>query len=227
MVLIVWLSLAAAWVLFLVPVLVVRRRVDRYAWPAWQMVLVDDVADHYAYLRELLEGNQALLRELFTVAERHRERGRLPQARERLGSLFEIVAGFVGRARERLDEWLVICRAALALYPLDPPEVGRFRLRALRGVARVHHALHRLAVTSGERFRLRLRTLDQSFRLLARISDRTGKRFGGRRVNDPLRADWDRASAIVHDFDVLSEETLRSARALLAVEGSLRGRRKK
>lgn len=223
MVLAVWLTLAALWVLFLVPVLVLRRRVDRYAWPAWRIALRGEVADHFAYLRELLEGNSEAVRMLLNVAEQHDARGARAQARQRLLLLFEIVGAFVGRARERLDEWLVVCRAALALYPLPPISTQALDLRTLRTLAMVHNVLHAIAVTSGERFRLRLRLLDQCFRMVAWIARRAGRRLEQRPSPDTTPGDWRRARGVAHDFDALTYETLATARGLLAVAETARG----
>lgn len=226
MVLTIWMALAAAWILFLVPVLALRRRVDRYAWPAWQLTLRGEVADHFAYLREVLDGNAELVADMLAVAERHHARGATTTARTRLGQLFRMVDSFVERARVRLDEWLVVCRAALALYPLPPLPRGAFELRALRGLGAVERAAHIVAVTSGERFRLRLRVLDWGFRLLAWTARRRVRRLGRRPAHAVARGDWRRAHAVTHDFEALSYETLGAARGLLAAVETADARRK-
>lgn len=225
MVLTVWLVLAALWVLFLIPVLALRRRVDRHAWPAWTTTLHGEVAAHFAYLREVFEGNAELVREMVVVAERHHERGAMVTARTRLRDLFGMVALFVARARERLDEWLVVCRAALALYPVPPLSGGALRLRALRGLAFMHQAVHVVAVTSGERFRLRLRMLDWGFHLLEHIARRSAGRLAHRPWPEVARTDWNRAHGVAHDFDILSHDALNSARTLLAAIPTASGER--
>jgi hypothetical protein len=136
-----------------------------------------------------------------------------------------MVGGFVARARTRLDEWLVICRAALALYPLPPLPAGSFELHVLRGLGTLHRVGHTFAVTSGERFRLRLRVLAWGFQLLSRSARRAGVRLGQRPGHEVRRVDWRRARAVTHDFDALSRETLGSARGLLAAVETARAQR--
>ncbi len=117
MALTVWLVLAAAWVIFIIPVLMLRRRVDRHAWPAWTTTLHGDVGAHFAYLRDLFEGNAELARDMAMLAKRHRARG-AEAARARLTGALDLLETLSQSVRGRLDEWLVVCRAALALYPL-------------------------------------------------------------------------------------------------------------
>lgn len=210
-----WLLLAAAWIASLVPVLHLRRHIDRHAWPAWTAALRGELASHFAYLEELLEGNDEVLRNLAASAEAHAKRGAQAAAKRRLTGVFELVEDCARAIGERLDEWLVVCRAALALYPVESLPTSAFRLPSLRGLAMVHAAAHAVPVTSGERFRLRVRALGWGFRRLWRIAQRAGGRLRRRRGDTASTNDWRASRALVHDFGALSAEALQSARALL------------
>lgn len=214
MALTVWLVLAAAWVIFIIPVLMLRRRVDRHAWPAWTTMLQGDVGAHFAYLRDLFEGNAELARDMAMLAKRHRARG-AEAARARLTGALDLLETLSRSMRGRLDEWLVVCRAALALYPLPPLADAAYRLRALRTLARLHAVAHLAPVTSGERFRLRLRVLDWGFRLVGTSARRAKSRLPTDGAVPPTA--WRQASSLAHDFGALSSEALTTARGLLAV----------
>lgn len=220
--LIVWLALAAVWLLFLVPILRLRRHVDRHAWPAWTAALNGELEEHFSYLRELFEGNAEMVRDMAALAELHRGRGDARTARQRLVDLFSLVETCASRARERLAEWLVICRAALALYPTPPLPPSAFSLRSLRRLAWLHRLVHATVVTSAERFRLRLRALDHGFRLLVRFARRAGARTARRPATDLAAADCRDARDIAHDFGELSRETLDTGGRLLAVVSTTR-----
>ena len=212
-----WLVLTMVWLLFTIPVLLLRRHVDRHAWPAWTAALKGDVAQHFTYLRELFEGDAEMVRRLAEVAERHRQRNTGP-ARERLRAVFALVEDLSARVLQRLDEWLIVCRAALALYPLAPPPVGAFHLRSLRWLAGAHALAHWVPVTSGERFRLRLRMLDLGFRRLRAVASKSRTRLASANAVRPR--EWRTGFEVAQDFGTLSTEALTSAEGLLRVVGA-------
>lgn len=219
-----WLTLALVWVVFLVPVLRLRRRVDRHAWPAWTATLHGELAAHYAYLAEVLEGNAELVRSSAALAGTHAQRGAHAVARQRLGILFGLVESCTAAMIERLDEWLVVCRAAVTLYPVEPLPLKSLKLPALRGISVVHRAAHAVVVTSGERFRLRLRVLDWALHRLRGIARRARGRLMTRVADDLRPSDWRTAQAVTHDFAALSDEALVSAHGLLQAAHTVQNR---
>jgi hypothetical protein len=177
------------------------------------------VAAHFAYLHDLFEGNAEMIQDLVVAARRHDARGAHAMARERLETLFLLIDDLCSRANERLDEWLVVCRAALALYPLPALPRAQFRLRSMRGLAIFHSATHLVPVTSAERFRLRLRVLGLGFRQLRRVARREVHAVKGQARQAAGRL-WRRAEHVAHDFNALSSEALATAEGLLRVVGA-------
>lgn len=205
-----WVLLGAAWLAALLPQLWQRWRRRSNPWPAWQSVLGGEMEQRYAYLHEVFAGNAAVV-DAF-LAERNESAADPRRPPEALEWGLEALVSFAATARERLSEWRLLAAvvhseaAAHATLALAVD----FRRPELRRLARVE-AL-RLRLSRDGRLAARLHMLERGFGLVGQA----GTSLAARHAQEPSAASWDSAAALAHDFRALGQETLSSARVLLA-----------
>jgi hypothetical protein len=208
----IWLALVTLWALVVARALWRRGSAPAPAWSGWNVALGGAMAQRYAYLREVFEGNAAIVRRFLEDAA--------GAPADRACEVFEwgltALAAFVPTARERLDEWHTLAAVVEAEVPGPWPAVRRndFALPELRRLAARERWRLRLGGDAG--FAPRVAFLRRGFEAAARAGAALAARV---EVDDPaaVRA---RAQALAHDFDALCRETLTCAQVLLtALEG--------
>ena len=107
----------------------------------------------------------------------------------------------------------VVSRMAAAIAPVEPLGSGEFRLARLSGLVGVARVAHHFLVSTAERFRLRTYVLRRGFGIVTRFLVRTASRIRVRGLSaDPH---WDRVASARADLRTLSNESLRTFRALV------------
>ena len=218
----IWVALGLLWMLTLIPFLYARRVIDRQQWPVWTRLLEGDAARQFAYQRDLHADETQAVVDGVTLAADHFARGHNERAHQRLTAALHALGLCSRAARARVQEWWAACRAAASLVPMPPLARGLFRLGVLRLLASVHYVAHHVPVTSGERFRLRLRLLGWGFELLARGAGRLMARLERSPQLIEAPTTWTDAHGLAHDFAALSSATLDSLQALLVAAQTLR-----
>jgi hypothetical protein len=210
----IWLALGLVWLVSLLPFLYARRVIDQVQWPVWTEVLEGHAARHVAYLRDLYADESQVVVEGIALAQSHFARGQRERARQVLCASLQALAECSGAARLRVREWWLACRAAASLVPVPPLARGAFRLARLRQLSGLHRVAHTLPVTSGERFRLRLRLLDWGFAIVGRYAKRAPLPQPQRSTLDSADT-WTQAHDLALDFQALCNAALDSLCALL------------
>lgn len=201
------LILVALAVLLVAVVLSRRRREQQLG--GWQQVLS---AEGHAELRA---EERAVARQMDTVdgtyelAASRRRAGDLAEACRLLDVGCRSIEAFVPGRVARLREMIRLSRAVSAMLPARPLRPSAFQLRRLATLAALGRIAHELLVTTGARFRLRVRILARGFRLVARTL---------RRDTDEVRLDatrWDSLLRGRADLHTLNAGTLDSYHVLL------------
>jgi hypothetical protein len=191
----------------LVLLLWVERGADERSWPAWERLEAALAADA-AWLRGSFARRLAVIAAFLEAIEGELADGRRDEAALLLVQSRARVDEHARHARESLREWNEEARALAALVPLPPLAPGRLRLGRLRALALGWHLCHLVAVTSRERYLLRLFVLRRSFMSLARW---------WRRVRLPRSAPrpWTQGRTLHADLRTLGEACADSYEALL------------
>jgi len=111
-------------------------------------------------------------------------------------------------------------RMVSAMVPVEPLRPADFQLKQVVSVVYLGRILHRVLVTAGERFRLKVYILGQGFGVAMRYLVRSMDKIVHR--DSESDKEWATVSAIQQDLQTLSQESLKSFRALvvsLAAEG--------
>lgn len=219
MVLVLTLGLCAA--------LAAQRWLDRRSWPVWSGLDALTLRSVLA-MRDSLRGRARLVAVTLEGVEQERRAGERREASDLLRLSVQTLERFVCDVSRRLGEWAEAARALAAVCPLPPLGVGAVHLARLRALTAFWHVLHVVAVTSRERFLLRVAVLRRGLAALLRF-------WRAARLPRDRRPEW-RAPAIVsHDVRALADaagdtyEALVMSRlsepATASVELAERGRR--
>lgn len=173
-----------------------QRVLDRRAWPAWlalDTLSLDSVTAQRASLRERAQ----LVTVTLDGVEQERRTGRHEEAVALHGLSVTTLDRFARDLIARLREWSDSARVLAALYPLAPLRVTDVRVNRLRLLTGAWRVLHKIAITSRERYLLRVAVLVRLLGLLSRC-------WGGARV--PRRAaSWDMPEVVASDVRSLAE----------------------
>ena len=210
------LALAVAWLVALVVWLRWQRAREERGWPAW-VELASEREAQYDFVRATLERQLADIEDTHALVQHRQVNGDEREARRLLVALVEAVELFVPDLVGRLREWSRVAAALDRVAPVPPLPVRALRRPALKVRATLWRSLDALLVTARERFRLRVRVLSGSLRLV-RASLR--RLLVGR---EKAAARWRRLEALHADLGTLSRASLATYRTLL-VSLQVRGR---
>jgi hypothetical protein len=177
--------------------LAARRGLDRWGWPAW----VGLAALHrqaVGAMRESLRGRVQLVQVTLAGVEHAHHAGDRGEAGELLRLSLARLEEFVRDVSRRLAEWAASARALAALQPLPPLGLRDVRLGRLRVLVVVWGLLHLVAVTSAERFRLRVGVLRRALTTLLEF-------WRAVRLPATARTTWRAPSHVSHDVQALAE----------------------
>ena len=186
----------------------VQRTADARAWPAWERIAAGPSRDA-AWMRGAFVRRTALIGAFVDAVEDACREGDFQEAVDHLTRSRDHVRQHAQDTRESLREWAEEARALLALLPLAPLSPLRVRLGRLRALAVVWRTLHGVAVTSRERFLLRLMVLGWAFAALVRWWDAV-------RLPRSAACSWAAAHTLRSDLDTLGTTCADTYEALLA-----------
>ena len=214
-----WLSLGIVWLVGFIASVALRRRVDRSHWIAWDATLTAEAEGYAAYMDDVLRSHAGSAVDLVALAETRAAQAGDSEARPVLTGLFEVVPRFTQSGRATLREWSVASRVREAYGPVPLAALPMCDLRSstLRALATGHALADHVALTAGERFRLRLLVLRWAYAAVG-LAARRGARevTASPRPSIPVGA-WRRARLVTHDLSALADEAVHSARPILAL----------
>lgn len=180
-----------------------------------QLRVWDDLLGPAAH-HELNAETRATRRQLDTIddtyrlAHHRRRTGQSGEAQRLLEVAYRTVQAFVPGRIERLHTMIRMSRAVSAMLPVRQPWRS-LRTARLALLATVHRTLRVFLVTTGERFRLRVRLLVRAFTILV---SRLG-RYTDRAPRTPTSS-WVEIDDLRADLESLNNETLACYQVVLA-----------
>jgi hypothetical protein len=179
----------------------------------WEMVLEPWGRDAYAELEERVEGESGMAEYAYRRAFLARAKG----SREDAIRLLEVGLRVVERTSPDMITLLrgmaVVSRMAAAMATVEPLRAQDFRLSRLSSLVALAGFVHRVLVSTADRFLLRTFVLRRGFGVATRfLLENT------RRITTHPRAtetEWDQIEAARADLRTLSTESLRTFQVLL------------
>ncbi|HLA77698.1 MAG TPA: hypothetical protein VJU18_08985 [Vicinamibacteria bacterium] len=179
----------------------------------WEMVLSPWGADAYREVEERVEGESKMAEYAYRKAFTARAAGSTEEAIRLLEVGLKVVERTSPDMLTLLRGMAVVSRMVAAVSPIAPLRPQDFRLPQLSGLAFLSAFVHRLLVSTAERFRLRAYVLRSGFGVARRFLMSNTERIRTRQPGaDPA---WERIVAAREDLRTLSTESLQTFHALL------------
>ncbi len=124
--------------------------------------------------------------------------------------------------RRLLAGLAVYSRMVSAVVPVRPLRPREFKVTQVASLAALNQMLHRVLVSTAERFRLRLYIIGQGVGMIIRFLAGTTRRI--RETRSTQDRDWNDVAALRSDFRTLTDESMESFRACLASLAAQAGR---
>jgi hypothetical protein len=189
------------------------RRNEEAVWRDWEMLLTPRGRRAYDEVNERVSDELALADLALGRALELRKLGSMDEALEVLEAGYGLIERFSPSMRTFLAGLSVFSRMVAAMAPVDPLRPEDYQVPRLARLASLNRLLHAFLVTTAERFRLRAFMLRRGFVVVTRFMF-TAKERLARRETAADEA-WDAVRAAHQDLHSLSNESLRSFRALL------------
>lgn len=179
----------------------------------WEMVLEPWGQDAYRELEARIEGESGMAEYAYRRAFLARAKGTSADAVRLLEVGLRVVERTSPDMITLLRGMAVVSRMAAAITAVEPLRARDFRLPSLSGLAAVAGFVHRLLVSTAERFRLRAFVLRRGFGVATRFLFESTKRIAAQQ--NEAQSDWQRIENARADLRTLSTESLRTFNVLL------------
>lgn len=205
-----FLFLAGSFVVILALLALNGRRRERAALRDWDLVLTPKGGRELARARDRTDAELALIDFSYGSARRLYDEGSTAEALAMLDHGCRLIETYCPTMFRMLAAMSVLSRMVAAMGPIRPLPPTRFKLRQMMQLAYMNTFVHYFLVTTGERFRLRVYTLQRGFLLMSRVALRTL-----RLARLAPAAPWEDVDALREDTRALTDESMESFRALL------------
>jgi hypothetical protein len=179
----------------------------------WEMVLSPWGEDVYRELKRRIEGESGMADHAYRKAFRAKAAGSFEEAIRLLEVGVKVVESTSPDMITLLRGMAVVSRMAAAITAVEPLCAQDFRLPRLSGLVLLAGFLHRLLVSTAERFRLRVYVLRRGFGVATHLLLESTRQIRARRL--AAEAEWNRIEAARTDLRTLSAESLRTFHVLL------------
>ena len=203
-----------------VVLVIARRRSERTVAEDWDVLLTPKGQEVYGSIQERVNGELRTLHGTLNQAFVTHELGSVEEAIELVQLGYRVIERFSPNMMKLLATMATFSRMVSAMVPVQPLKPADFQLRQLVSLVYLGRVLHRVLVTAGERFRLKLYILGQGFGVAMRYLVRSMDKIVHQESD--ADAEWRTVSAIQEDLQTLTQESLKSFRSLvvsLAAEG--------
>jgi hypothetical protein len=209
----VWWMIGASVLSCFVVLYLFGRRNERAVRRDWQLLLTPRGENVYRTIEGRVESEMALANLTYDEAFAIRELGSVEEAKHLLDVGYRVIERFSPNMLHLLATMAKFSRMVSAMAPVTPLRPRDFRLTELASLAYLNGLLHRFLVSTGERFRLRIYILGQSFGLATRALLRSTRRIAG---GEPeADREWEQVDAVRQDFDTLTRDSLDTLRVLM------------
>ncbi len=179
----------------------------------WQTLLSPSGERVFARAKNEIETNTTMIDVAVNEAWEIKQLGNFDEALRFLNIGSEIIERFTPNLLSLLSIMTKFSRMVSALAPVQPLFPADFHLAELTNLAYLNMLLSQVAISTKQRFRLKLYTIGKgisitSHYLITRIKNVVTHR-------SPEEREWIEIAKIGQDFSKLSEESVRSFRALL------------
>jgi hypothetical protein len=213
-----WWMLAGSVVGCLVVLYIFGRRNEQAVRRDWDVLLSRRGEQVYKAIEGKVQGEMQLATLTYDEAFAVRALGSLDEAKHLLDVGYKIIERFAPSMMQLLSTMARFSRMVSAIAPVRPLRPRDFRLAEIVSLVYLNGLLHQFLVSTSERFRLRIYIIGRSFGLATRYLLRSTERIVR---NEPeAEREWRQIETVRHDFQVLTEESLESLRALLTSLGA-------
>ena len=179
----------------------------------WEMALEPWGRDVYGELERRVESESGMADYAYRRAFQARAKGSSEEAIRLLEVGLRVVERTSPDMITLLRGMAVVSRMAAAITAVEPLASVDFRLPTLSRLVRLAGLLHRVLVSTAERFRLRAFVLRRGFGVATRFLLTSTKRIKAR--SHAAETDWRRIESARADLGTLSAESLRTFHMLL------------
>jgi hypothetical protein len=208
-----WWFIGVSTVGMLVMLFLLGKRNERAVRRDWELLLTPRGEKVYRNLERRVQTERELATLPYDEAIIVHELGSVDEAIRLLDAGYRAIEHFAPNMLRLLGAMATYSRMVAAMAPAPPLNPRRFRLAQIVSLTALGRLLHEFLVSTGERFRLRVYILAQSFSVALRFLVRSRGKIADR---DPeAEREWQQIKAIRHDIEALTDESLESLRVLL------------
>lgn len=189
-------------------------RINERRWNDWETLLNANDQALCSRMRNQLDGSLAIADYAYERAEEQRAVGSLDEAIRLLNLGYVMIERAAPDLRRLLAGLAVYSRMVSAMVAVRPLRPRDFKVTQLASLAALNQMLHRVLVSTAERFRLRLYIIGQGLGMILRFLAGTTRRI--RETRSTEERDWSDIAALRSDFRTLTDESFESFRACLA-----------
>ena len=202
--------------------LTMMRGVSERRWRDWEALLNANDKALCTRMRSQLDASLAMADYAYDGAEQQRASGSVDEAIRLLDLGYVMIERAAPDLRRLLAGLAVYSRMVSAVVPVRPLRPRDFKVTQVASLAALNQMLHRVLVSTAERFRLRLYIIGQGVGMIIRFLAGTTRRI--RETRSTQDRDWNDVAALRSDFRTLTDESMESFRACLASLAAQAGR---
>jgi len=202
--------------------LALSGRINERRWRDWETLLNANDQALCARMRNQLDGSLAIADYVYERAEEQRAVGSADEAIRLLDLGYVMIERAAPDLRRLLAGMAVYSRMVSAMVPMPPLRPRDFKVTQVASLAALNQMLHRVLVSTAERFRLRLYIIGQGVGVILRFLAGSTRRI--RETRSTEDRDWNDVAALRSDFRTLTDASFESFRACLASLAAQAGR---
>jgi len=208
-----WWMIALSVVGGLLVLFLFGTRNERAVRRDWELLLTPKGRSLYRDIEGRVHSEMALANMTYDEAFSVKALGSMDEAIRLLDVGYRVIEKFAPSMLQLLSAMATFSRMVSAMAPVTPLRPKDFRLTQLVSLAYLNGLLHQFLVSTAERYRLKLYILGRSFGIATRFLLDSTQRIVRR--EPAADREWEQIETIRRDFQMLTEESLESLRALL------------
>ena len=208
-----WWMIALSVVGGLLVLFLFGTRNERAVRRDWELLLTPKGRTLYRDIEGRVHSEMALANMTYDEAFSVKALGSMDEAIRLLDVGYRVIEKFAPSMLQLLSAMATFSRMVSAMAPVTPLRPKDFRLTQLVSLAYLNGLLHQFLVSTAERYRLKLYILGRSFGIATRFLLDSTQRIVRR--EPAADREWEQIETIRRDFQMLTEESLESLRALL------------
>jgi hypothetical protein len=189
------------------------RRNEKLVKRDWELLLTPKGEKLYKAIEGKVQSELSLADLTYEEAFTVKELGSVEEAIRLLDVGYQVIERFSPNMLKLLGAMATFSRMVSAITPVPPLKPRDFKLPQIVSLAYLNQLLHQFAVSTAERFRLRVYVIGRGFGVATRFLLKSTQRIVEQQPE--AEREWEQIQAIRDDFQSLTDESLVSLRALL------------